>query len=174
MSCLATEMPKGSSAPGVGSKLRAEPSREDKGKAKSCSRWGQLAWDGDGAELWGFSQRGEGEDAVGWRWCAGSPWEPNAPVQPHGTFCPPPPAPRWSGTPSGSGSPYPSQRRPQPAKGQRESAGGSPQNTAWWLSTAQSIGPALREEQSPPARRWTDATSSAEPSSAAPPGLGWP
>lgn len=31
-----------------------------------------------------------------------------------------------------------------------------------------------REERSPPGRRWRDATSSAEPSSAAPPGRGWP
>ena len=81
MSWLAAEVPKGSSAPGVGLKLRAEPSRgesaqgrkraapslvssEGKGKARSCPRWGQLAWDGYDAELWGFSQRREEKDAV--------------------------------------------------------------------------------------------------------------
>lgn len=51
-----------------------------------------------------------------------------SPAQPRGTFCPPPPALRWSGTPSGSGSPYPSRRWPRPAEGQRESAGGQPRD----------------------------------------------
>lgn len=138
----------------------------------------------------GLSRRRERKDALGSgseqsSVCPEGTQSPSAasvaglsPAQPRGTFCPPPPALRWSGTPSGSGSPYPSRRWPRPAEGQRESAGGQPRDAAQRLTVAHAtrVGsePARSPQGSPPERRWTGATSSAEPSSSALPGRGWP
>lgn len=96
MSWLATEMPKGLSAPGTGSKLRAEPSRGDpaQGRNRAAARTKERPnpAPGGGSQLGmgmvlssAVSARGEREKMLwgssGGVQSSGSPWESSASVQ---------------------------------------------------------------------------------------------